>query len=228
MVRRRGRGEPLQHILGSAEFHGREFLVTPDAFIPRPETETLVEVALNRLQGIQAPLVADIGTGCGCIALTIAAERTDARLIATDISAKALDLARRNAARLNLADRVEFRLGDLTAPLEGSRVHALVANLPYVSSRARDTLPPEVRDWEPEIALFAGEDGLSVIRGLVGEAPSVVLPGGFVAMEVGLGQAAQVVALWKTTARDWEVEVRSDLAGIERIVVALCPTAGRG
>lgn len=220
MIRRRGHHEPLQHILGTTEFYGRAFIVTTDALIPRPETEVLVERALRRLEGMDRPVVADIGTGCGCIALTIAAERTDARVIATDISEKALALARRNAERLALVDRVEFRLGDLTEPLGQKPVNSIVANLPYVSSGDRDALPPEVRDWEPGVALFAGDDGLALISRLIGQAPPFVLPGGFVAMEIGMGQAERVVALWRTVAPDWITTVEKDLAGVERIVTA--------
>jgi len=223
MIRRRGRGEPLQHILGTTEFHGREFIVTPDALIPRPETETLVEKVLLRMERMEKPLVADIGTGSGCIAVTIAAERPDARVIATDISEKALALGRKNAEGLGVADRVEFLAGDLIAPLGERRVNLIVSNLPYVSCGDRDTLSPEVRDWEPEVALFAGDDGLSLISRFVATAPNAVLPDGFVAMEIGLGQAERVVALWHTFAPDWAITVEKDLAGVERIVIATRP-----
>jgi len=223
MVRRRGQGEPLQYILGSTEFYGREFVVTPDAFIPRPETEVLVEKVLTRLEGIERPLVADIGTGSGCIGLTIAAERADAHVIATDISEPALALARKNAERLGVAERVEFRAGDLTAPLGLAQVHALVSNPPYVSFADRDALPREVRDYEPEVALFADEDGLALIARLIMQAPTAVLPGGFVALEMGIGQAERVRSLWQTFAPGWSIAVERDLAGAERIVVATRP-----
>jgi len=227
LVRRRAQGEPLQYILGTTEFYGREFVVTRDTLVPRPETETLVEKVLSRMAGRAAPAVADVGTGCGCIAVTIALERPDARVIATDISEKALAVARRNAERHGVLERVDFRLGDLLSPLAGEPVQVVVANLPYVSYAERPSLPREVRDWEPEVALFAEDDGLAVISRFVAQAPKVVVAGGFVALEIAMGQAERVVALWHTFAPGWSVEVEEDLGGVKRIVIA-AETGGCG
>ena len=242
LLRRRVRREPLQYILGATEFYGREFHLTPAVLIPRPETEVLVETALEHLNKDRSNtnaaaeperngatracrLIADIGTGSGCIALTIAAECPDVRMIATDVSEDALAVARENADRMELADRIDFRLGDLLDPLAGHVVDAIVSNPPYVATTEREMLQPEVRDYEPEMALFAGDDGLSVLRRLIKAAPPHVRPGGFVALEIGLGQADRVRALWQEAAPAWSTRAVLDLAGVERIIVAMRPAA---
>ncbi len=234
-IRRRAAGEPVQYILGHTEFYGRPFRVTPAVLIPRPETEVLVERVLERIEGIQDPIVADIGTGSGVIAVTIAAERPDARVAATDISPDALAIARENAEANQCADRTDFVEGDLLAPFQNAqsasaassatapRFHAIVSNPPYVADSDRDTLQREVRDHEPGEALFAGPDGLAIIRRIVASAPEHTLPGGLVAMEVGAGQAQAVESLWREVAPDWSVEIARDLAGVGRIVVAQRP-----
>ena len=225
-IRRRAAGEPVQYILGQTEFYGRDFRVTPAVLIPRPETEVLVERVLERIEGIQDPIVADIGTGSGVIAVTIAAERPDARVTATDISPDALAIARENASVHECADRIDFREGDLLAPLGEERCHAVVSNPPYVADADRETLQREVRDHEPSEALFGGPDGLAIIRRLVESAPEHTLPGGIVAFEIGAGQADAVRSLWHDAAPDWDVEVARDLAGVERIVIASRAGAG--
>jgi release factor glutamine methyltransferase len=258
-IKRRGAGEPLQYILGHAEFYGRTFAVSPGVLIPRPETETLVERSLGLLKDNSAPngvassnvapggvppdgagarRVLDIGTGSGAIAITMAAELPDANVVATDISSAALDIARNNAESLGVADRIDFREGDLFAPLApvapvasvasvasvaGEVFDAVISNPPYVGESERDSLAVEVRDHEPSEALFAGNNGLDTIRRIVAAAPEYVAPGGFCALEVGMGQPETVRALWSDAAPDWLVEVTSDLAGIERIVVARRP-----
>ena len=223
MLRRRGRREPLQYILGHEEFYGREFIVTPDVLIPRPETEILVQEVLSRLKGKPAPSVADVGTGSGCIAISIAAEVPEASVTATDISPAALNVAYRNAKALGLADRVELLKGDLTEPLTGRTFDAIVSNPPYVASGDATDMQAEVRDHEPATALFAGRDGLDVIRRLVPAAVRMVNPGGFLAMEIGLGQSADVAALCREHAPEWSVEIVQDLARIDRIVIATRP-----
>ncbi len=224
---RRAKGEPLQYILGVAEFYGRQFVVNPHVLIPRPETEILVETAIDSLTKADAadaaPLVADIGTGSGCIALTIAAEIAAARVVATDLSADALSVARANADSMDLASRVEFRAGDMLEPLAGQRVDAIVSNPPYVADSDREKLQIEVRDHEPEAALYAGPDGLHATRRLIDASPAHLEPGGFVALEVGLGHSDAVRALWRERAPDWVVTTVRDLAGVERIVVASRP-----
>ena len=140
MLRRRGRREPLQHILGREEFYGREFIVTPDVLVPRPETEILVEETLSRVRGRPSPSIADVGTGSGCIALTLAAELPEATVTGVDISPAALNVAYRNGKALGLADRVEWLKGDLTEPVAGRAFDAVVSNPPYVADGDRDGL----------------------------------------------------------------------------------------
>ncbi len=220
LLRRRSTGEPVQYILGHTEFFGRAFLVNPSVLIPRPETEVLVEQTLDRMQGVANPVVLDIGTGSGAIAITIAAERTDAHVVATDISADALDTARTNAKRLGVSDRVEFVEGDLFAPVSERTFDVVVSNPPYVAEADRATLQREVRDHEPATALFAGANGLDTVQRIVREAPQHVRPAGFCALEIGMGQHEAARLLWREVAPDWQVDVIHDLAGIERIVIA--------
>jgi release factor glutamine methyltransferase len=223
MLRRRSDGEPLQYLLGSTEFYGREFLVNPDVLIPRPETETLVETVIERVADARECVLADIGTGSGCIAITLAAEIAESRVLAVDISPGAVALAKENADCLGIAN-VEWFTGNLTDPLGDTQVDVLVSNPPYVSENDRETLQIEVRDHEPALALYAGKDGLTIIRDLIQRCPRHVKPGGFAAFEIGMGQADAVVALWNDTAPDWAVEVVKDLAEIDRIVIATRPT----
>jgi release factor glutamine methyltransferase len=230
LLARRAKGEPLQYILGFTEFYGRRFRVGRDVLIPRPETEVLVETALERISadqtshGVDAShVIADIGTGTGCIGLTLAAECPDARVIATDVSDNAIAVARQNAVELGLTDRVEFRLGDLLEPVAGEPVIGIVSNPPYVAEADREKLQVEVRDHEPALALFAGEDGLDVIRRLIEAAPRALPDLRFVALEIGLGQSDRVAELWRRSAPDWELAKVRDLAGIERIIVATAP-----
>lgn len=221
-LRRRGSGEPVQYILGKTEFFGREFTVSSAVLIPRPETEVLVEEALKRIHKVEQPHLLDIGTGSGVIAVTIAAERDDARVVATDISGDALAIARQNAAKLGVADRIEFRQGSMYGALspDDAPFDAIVANPPYIRDDERETLQTEVVDHEPETALFAGPDGLNVIRPLIHSASEYLTPRGFCALEIGNGQADAICALWVKTAPKWAVSVAKDLAGIDRIVIA--------
>ena len=223
MLRRRGTRQPLQYILGHEEFYGRRFLVTPDVLIPRPETEILVETVLKRLKDRTEPVIADIGTGSGCIAVTLAAEIPGAHVTAADISDAALTVARKNARNAGVEEAVSFVQGDLLAPLRGKQFDAIVSNPPYVPEGDRDGMQPEVRDYEPALALFSGPDGLSIIREIVAGCAALIRPGGLVALEIGIHQSGAVRALWREHAPDWNVEVVQDLAGIDRIILAACP-----
>ncbi len=189
---------PLAYILGEAGFHDLVLSVDPRALIPRPETELLVEKALEFLKGNPGSEVIEIGCGSGAIALALARSRSDIRLGASDISEAALELSRENAARLGLEGRVDFRPGDLFAPWtdrRGRGVDLVVANPPYLSREELASAPPEVRDYEPRQALEGGDDGLAVIRRLVGEAADYLRPGGRLLIEIGADQGPAVRAL---------------------------------
>jgi release factor glutamine methyltransferase len=218
LVRRRASREPLQYILGTQAFWKHEFVVTPAVLIPRPETEVLVETSLELLKGVEKPIVVDVGTGSGCIALSIAAEREDAEVHATDISEAALEVARENARRLGLEGRVRFHHGQLLAPLSGREVHLVVSNPPYVDPADRDTLAPEVRDHEPATALFAADPGEYPAR-LASAARKVLRPGGSLVVEIGLGLEATVSGAFLAAGLRL-VAAKKDLRGVVRAVVA--------
>jgi release factor glutamine methyltransferase len=222
LVERRASGEPLQYVTGRQEFYGLDFEVTPDVLIPRPETELLVEAALEVLRGRAAPLVCDVGTGSGCIAVALLHERADARALALDISAAALRVARRNAERHGVSPRMETLLSDCFEALRdggraGARFPLVVSNPPYIAEGELAGLQREVRDHEPRAALTPGGDGLSVIRRLVSEAPGFLEPGGHLLFEIGFGQHEQVAALPDPNV--WTpLGIRPDLQGIPRVV----------
>ncbi len=208
LVLRRREREPVAYILGRKGFRHIELAVDPRVLVPRPETELLVEAALDLPHGSR---VVDVGTGSGAVALALKHERPDLEVLATDASADALEVARANAARLGL--EVSFHHGDLLAGVEGP-IEAVVSNPPYVAEADRPALPPEVVVHEPAQALFAGSDGLDTLRRLA-EAVAAVP---WVAVEVGAGQAATVAALFPG-----ETRILLDLAGVERVVVASSP-----
>lgn len=222
LVERRATREPLAYIVGTREFWGLDFEVTPAVLIPRPATELIVEAILDRFPDRHAELsVADICTGCGCVAVALAHERPASRLMATDISDDALAVAGRNAARHGVVDRIDFRHGDLLDPIRGSRTFdAIAANPPYVVDGARPALQPEVRDHEPAVALFGGADGLRIVTRLVESAPAHLRPGGWLVFEFGYGQDVEVEQLVRASAALELVEIRRDLDGIARTVVA--------
>jgi release factor glutamine methyltransferase len=214
-IRRRGGREPLQRIRGAQEFFSREFGVDASVLVPRPETETLVEAALVRARGIDAPVILDVGTGSGAIAVTLALELPKARVFATDVSPGAIDAARANARRLAAA--VEFRRGDLAAPFAGERFDLIVSNPPYVASGEIAALAPEVRDHEPRTALDGGVDGLEVYRRLAASVGEVLEGDGGIIVEIGFGQSDRVGALF--AAAGYRVSrTDRDLAGIERVL----------
>jgi release factor glutamine methyltransferase len=221
LVARRAAREPLQHLVGAQAFWRHDFLVTPDVLVPRPETEVLVETALDLLRGVERPIVVDVGTGSGCIALSLAAERADAEVHAIDLSEAALAVARENARRLGLEGRVAFHHGDLLSPVASlrGRIDLVVSNPPYVDPADRDALAPEVRDHEPAMALFPPGDALSVHRRLAAEAAAALRPGGWLAVEVGEGQAHAVGELFEGAGLSPRPPV-PDLQGIARVVIA--------
>ncbi len=221
LLKRRGHREPLQYIVGEVSFFGRTFTVNRDVLIPRPETELLIEEVLER---IGAPRrIIDVGTGSGCIAVTLLCEKPDAAALAIDLCREALAVARRNAARHHVADRLLTLRGDLLSSLgDGYRADLIIANLPYVPETTREDLQPEVRDYEPASALFAGPEGLSLIEGMIREAGRVLRSGGLLALEIGAGQGGQVRTFLRNANGFDNIEVVSDLAGLERMVFANC------
>lgn len=221
---RRVRREPLQYIEGEAAFRNLRLRVDSRVLIPRPETEQLVEAVLGWARGCSPLDALDVGTGSGAIALALATEGPFRRVVATDVSEDALAVARENLAHAAPGAHVEFRHGSIFAPVrEGERFHVIVSNPPYIGEAERDTLDTEVRDWEPDTALFAGAAGLDVIERLVAGAPAHLRPGGLLALEIGEAQAVQVEALIHATGAYRSVEVRRDLAGRDRIVLAETP-----
>jgi release factor glutamine methyltransferase len=185
LVRRRGEGEPLQHLLGTVEFCGHIFLCDKRALVPRPESEELVELLKFEIRNPKSEIL-DIGTGSGVIALSLAKEFPGAEIQAVDISEDALALARENAARFDLNDRVRFFKSDLLENVDGN-FDLIVANLPYIAAQDRHTLSREVFH-DPEVALFAGEHGDELVRELIEQAPARLRPGGMLALEIGIGQ----------------------------------------
>ena len=221
LLRRAGR-EPLQYILGRAAFRELELAVDPRVLIPRPETEVLVEEVLTwaraRGEGLGA---LDVGTGSGCIALSLAREGPFATVVATDASPDALAVARHNAEAAGLLGRVELRAGALYEPVaEDERFDVVVSNPPYVAEGEADSLEPEVARWEPGSALWAGASGLDVLEPLVAAAASRLADRGLLALEVGAGQTDAVAALVRAAGAFSEPRVRKDLAGRPRIVLA--------
>jgi release factor glutamine methyltransferase len=215
-VDRRAVGEPLQYITGVQDFFGREFRVTPDVLIPRPETELLVEAALEVNRA--ATGICDVGTGSGCIAITLLCELKEARAVAVDKSPAALEIAKFNAQKLAVADRAEFVVSDCFDSLGPREFDLIVSNPPYVSAEVLAGLQREVRDHEPLVALSPGPDGLSVIRRLLREAPAFLKQRGHLIMEIGFDQGEAVQQL--IDANVWELlEIRPDLQCIPRIVI---------
>jgi release factor glutamine methyltransferase len=221
-VRRRLKHEPLQYVLGKAAFRQLELQVDARVLIPRPETEVLVGQVLDWATSHGAAGAAlDIGTGSGAIALSLAREGGFERIVATDVSAAALAVAAENARRTGLSDVVEFRLGSLFEPLHAAeRFAVIVSNPPYVAETDRPTLAPEVVDHEPAAALFAGDDGLDVVRALIAGAAAYLEPGGLLALEVGATQAARVLELVRVHGGYTAGRMILDLAGRPRIIAA--------
>ncbi|MGE5589730.1 MAG: peptide chain release factor N(5)-glutamine methyltransferase [Bacillota bacterium] len=252
-VERRAAREPLQYITGSQGFMGLEFAVDPRVLVPRPDTEVLAEAALQYLRSLPGPgplAAADLGTGSGALAVALAAHEPRVQVVAVDISPDALEVARLNARRNGVAARVTFRQGDLLEPLEGRRFAAIVCNPPYLGEEERQGLMPEVRDYEPRLALISPGSPLRFYWRLAATARRHLEPGGLLAVEVGQGQAGDVAEL---LARAWglrpgdggppahlaavpahqgpvpapgELQVRLDFGGVARVVLARLGTAG--
>jgi len=218
LVKRRGSGEPLQHLLGTVEFCGRSFRCDKRALVPRPETEQLVELLVSRFKSeIAHSRIVDVGTGSGVIALSLALECPKAEIVGTDISEDALMLARENAERLGLAERVRFLQSNLLEDVLAG-VDLIVANLPYVSTEDRRNLSREVLH-DPEVALFAGVLGDELVRQLIAQAPSWLRPGGMLAMEIGIGQSENLAAaLAEKNYRD--IWTEKDYSGVIRFLFA--------
>jgi release factor glutamine methyltransferase len=218
-VERRAAREPLQYLLGWEDFHGVRLSVTPDVLVPRPETEGLVEWALELLRGRPDPAVADLGTGSGAIACAIASARPDADVLAVEASAGALAVASRNVRELGLASRVRLLAGDLFAPLGSlsASLDLVVANPPYLPSAVIPSLPPEVSRHEPRAALDGGPDGMAVLRRIVAGAPPVLKAGGWLLMEIGEEQAGPLASLMAAEGFSG-IRARRDANGVERYI----------
>jgi release factor glutamine methyltransferase len=229
LVRRRAAREPLQYLVGEWEFFGRSFELTPAVMVPRQETELVVEKCLEKLPGDADGLwAADVCTGSGAIAVSLAAERPGLHVAATDASAEALEVARRNAVRQGVAGRVAFALGDLAEPLHGllpegrAGFDLLVSNPPYVPTEQIERLEPEVRCYEPRQALDGGTDGLDAFRRLVPQAAGILVPGGCLVLELGEGQASAVAQMLERAASYdlTTVEMTTDSGGCQRVLCA--------
>jgi release factor glutamine methyltransferase len=246
LLKRRADHEPVAYIVGAREFFGLRLRVTPDVLIPRPETEILIERAIELVRldaaarvsaaspgqgeksndAARSVRIADVGTGSGAIAIALAHEIPEACLVATDVSPAALDVARENARTHGVAERIDFRRAALLEGVDGD-LDMVVSNPPYVAERDRGSLPPDVVCFEPHGALFAGEDGLSVIADLIPQAAEKLRAGGSLALEIGEGQAAAVAELLAATRQFEAPEIRRDYQGIERVVVARRANAAR-
>lgn len=224
-VERRAKREPLQYITGMQEFWGLMFAVTPEVLIPRPETELIIETILPSVRDRDLPYtIIDLCTGTGCIAVVLASELPAARVIAIDKSSAALAVARENACAHYVADRIWFVEGDLTAPLEAldidGQVDIIVSNPPYIRSGDAASLQPEVRDYEPALALFAGPEGTEVQRRIIDAATRYLKNKGLLVIEMGIGQAEPLADSLKENGQYGSYEILKDLAGIDRVIKA--------
>jgi release factor glutamine methyltransferase len=228
LLKRRAEGVPVQYLTGEQEFWGLDFEVNPDVLIPRPETEHLIEVALERMgrRRNDPLLIADVGTGSGCIAVALAREFPASEIVATDISAAALEVAGRNTVRHGVQSRIELAQGYLLNPYLSIKVHAdenfdlIVSNPPYVGRAEQSSLQREVVEHEPHQALFAGERGLDVYPELIAQAAPLLTPGGVLVLELGHGQSERVRAMVTEDGRWSVISVTNDLAGIPRVLAA--------
>lgn len=228
-IQRRSKREPLQYIIGEEEFRGLIFKVTRDVLIPRPETELLVEESVKIISTLQPPApkqltIIDLCTGSGCIAVSIAKEIDNCKVYATDISEKALAVARENAKRHSIEDRITFLQGSFFEPmkdkgLEG-KIDIILSNPPYVSKKDMGKLQPEIKEYEPSLALYGGEDGLDSYRTIIPEALNYLKKDGYLLLEIGYGQAEGVKELFAQYPAYGKIEIINDLSEIERVVKA--------
>ncbi|MEX0828914.1 MAG: peptide chain release factor N(5)-glutamine methyltransferase [Nitrospirales bacterium] len=222
LIERRAGQEPLQYVLGSQEFCGLNMMVNPGVLIPRPESELLVEEAIALLGAHWQPVILDVGTGSGCLAICMARALPRARVIASDRSLSALQVARANALNHGMDSRIFWLAGDLLAPLLSSglagKVTAIIANLPYISHDEWERLSPDVKDFEPRLALDGGPDGLDVYRRLLEEAPNVLASEGRLLMEIGIGQADRLCQEVAASASFEVINVQPDSQGIPRMI----------
>ena len=224
LIEERAKGKPLQYITGNQEFFGLDFEVTPDVLIPRPETELLVEIALKLLPNLEASaFFCDVGTGSGCVAITLLYERQNARGVAIDISPAAIEVAKRNSAKHAVSDRLEFLISDGFAEVYGKEIlfDVILSNPPYIPASDLEGLQREVRDYEPHLALEAGADGLSIIRRLLADVGVYLKPGGYFLFEIGFDQSDAIEKLIApmVASGHWKLlDIYSDLQGIPRTV----------
>lgn len=224
-VARRLKREPLQYILGTQEFCGLEFTVNPSVLIPRPETELLISETIRRLPKLEeSPVLIDVGTGTGCLAVTLARTMARSNVFAIDISCSALEMARQNARRHGVERAITWLEGDLLMPLSGrgleGTVSAIISNPPYIRESEWPMLQPEVRMYEPQAALLAGPRGIELHERLLREAVSYLAPGGLLVMEMGQGQSAELAETVESMAAYGSVDVVPDEAGIDRVLIA--------
>jgi release factor glutamine methyltransferase len=210
--------EPLAYVVGHREFYDVDLLTDARALIPRPETECLIEHALKALADHPAPLIADVGTGCGAIAVTLARHLPQARVIATDLSPEALELARENAQRLGVAARIDFRTGSLLEPIAES-LDLLAANLPYIDDKDWPYLATTIRGHEPKMAFLGGPDGLDLVRGLLRDAPRVTHLDSVIVLEIGAYHGDAVTEIARQHFPRAYIEIKPDYAGLERLAV---------
>ncbi len=221
LIERRTNHEPTAYILGHREFMDLDLIVNEDVLIPRPETEVLVESVIDHLNDNTGIIkIADIGTGSGAIAISLAKSLSGASVEAVDISEKAINVARLNIGKYNLLGRITVHLGDLLSPLNGKKFNAIVSNPPYIPSRVIDTLQAEVKDYEPSTALDGGMDGLDFYRLLFKESPKFLIDGGFLAVEIGFDQAESVKKLAEAEGQFKDIEIIKDLSKNDRVIIA--------
>ena len=217
-VERLVNNEPLAYVVGHREFYDIDLLTDARALIPRPETECLVEYAIQIMADRSAPLIADVGTGCGAIAVTLAKHLPQARVIATDLSADAVELARTNAQRNGVATRIDFRLGSILEPITET-LDLLAANLPYIDDKDWPYLAKTIRGHEPMMAFIGGPDGLDLVRALLRDASRVLHPGGVILLEIGAYHGDAVTEIALLNFPQARVQIKPDYAGLDRLAV---------
>ncbi len=224
IIQKRATRYPLQYILGEAWFYGRRFYVSPDVMVPTPETEVLCETAIGfvREKKIAKPRILDLGVGAGVIAVTLAKELRDCSVLAVDISPKAIEVARRNAGDMKVAEKVAFRESDFfSAIAQDEKFDLILSNPPYISEKKYETLPPEVLA-DPKVALLAGADGLAAIKVILRDAPNYLAPSGRIMFEIGYRQAEAVTRLIEKDDRYTSIIIIKDLNDIDRVVILSC------